>query len=44
MVLLGNLALRVGKNIEWDSKNMRVKNVPEADQYIHGQYRKGWRV
>ena len=43
-VLLGNLTLRVGKTIEWDSKNMRVKNAPEADKYIHGHYRKGWKV
>ena len=43
-VLLGNLVLRVGKNIEWDSLKMRVKNAPEADQYIHGHYRKGWTV
>jgi predicted dehydrogenase len=43
-VLLGNLALRVGKTIEWDSRKMRVKNVPDADQYIHGHYRKGWKV
>jgi predicted dehydrogenase len=43
-VLLGNLALRVGKTIEWDSQKMRVKNLPEADQYIHGHYRKGWKV
>ena len=43
-VLLGNLVLRVGKKIEWDSANLRVKNAPEADQYIHGHYRKGWKV
>ena len=43
-VLLGNLALRVGKTIEWDSVKMRVKDAPEADQYIHGHYRKGWKV
>jgi predicted dehydrogenase len=43
-VLLGNLALRVGKSIEWDAAKMRAKNAPEADQYIHGHYRKGWKV
>jgi len=43
-VLLGNLALRVGKRIEWDSVKMRARNAPEADQYIHGHYRKGWSV
>jgi predicted dehydrogenase len=44
IVLLGNLALRLGKRIEWDSKHMRAKGLPEADQFIHGKYRKGWTV
>jgi len=42
MVLLGNVALRVGKKIEWDAANMKAKNCPEADQYIRREYRKGW--
>ena len=33
-VLLGNVAIRMGKKIEWDSKNMRAKNCPEADAVI----------
>jgi hypothetical protein len=41
-VLLGNVALRLGKPIEWDARNMRVKGAPEADQYIRAEYRKGW--
>jgi hypothetical protein len=43
-VLLGSLVVRVGKRVEWDSAKMRVKNTPEADQSIHGHYRKGWKV
>jgi predicted dehydrogenase len=43
-VLLGNLALRAGKTIEWDAVKMRAKNAPEAGQYIHAHYRKGWSV
>ena len=43
-VLLGNLALRVGKKIEWDSKHLRAKNAPEAEQYIRRQYRPGWEI
>ncbi|MGE5610044.1 MAG: Gfo/Idh/MocA family protein [Bacillota bacterium] len=42
IVLLGNLALRVGQTIEWDAANMRVTNVPEANQYVKTEYRKGW--
>ncbi|MCX7045614.1 MAG: Gfo/Idh/MocA family oxidoreductase [Candidatus Sumerlaeota bacterium] len=42
MVVLGNLAVRCGKKIEWDAKQMKVSNVPEANQWIHREYRKGW--
>jgi predicted dehydrogenase len=42
MVLLGSLAQRVGKRIEWDAKNLKVTNVPQANQYVHREYRKGW--
>ena len=42
MILLGNVAVRVGKKIEWDAENMRATNAPEADQYINPEYRKGW--
>jgi hypothetical protein len=41
-MLLGLVALRSGKKIEWDAKKMRVKNVPEANRFIHSEYRKGW--
>jgi predicted dehydrogenase len=40
--LLGTVAFRVGKKLEWDAKNMKAKNCPEADQYINREYRKGW--
>jgi len=41
-ILLGNLAVRLGKKIEWDADAMRAKNAPEADQYIRREYRSGW--
>ena len=41
-VLLGNIAQRVGKRLHWDGPNMKITNVPEANQYIHREYRKGW--
>jgi predicted dehydrogenase len=41
-VLLGNVALRVGKKIEWDAANLKAANCPEADQYVQHRYRKGW--
>lgn len=43
MILLGNVALRVGRRIEWDGENMEVTNLPEANQYINKEYRDGWR-
>ncbi len=44
MVLLGNIALRLNKTIEWDSKHLRATNAPEAAQYIRTHYRHGWKV
>lgn len=43
-LLLGNVALRTGKKIVWDSAKMRAVNCPEADAFIHPKFRKGWRV
>jgi predicted dehydrogenase len=43
VALLGVLALRApGTRIEWDSKDMKVKNTPALNQYVHTEYRKGW--
>ena len=42
--LLGNVAYRIGKKLEWDAKKLRAKNCPEADQYIQHHYRKGWKL
>ena len=42
MMLVGVLALRAGKKIEWDSAAMRAPNCPEAEQFIRREYRKGW--
>ncbi len=43
-VLLGNVAYRVGKKIQWDAKSLSSPNCPEADKYIKKSYRKGWEV
>ena len=44
MVLLGNLAIRTGKKIEWDPIDLKVPNVREANQYIRHWYRQGWEI
>jgi len=41
-LLVGNLAVRLGKRIEWDAEKMRATNAPEADNYITKFYRAGW--
>ena len=43
-VLLGNVAMRAGGEIQWDAKNLKVANRPEANQYITRDYRKGWEL
>jgi predicted dehydrogenase len=43
IVLLGVLALRApGRRLEWDSEKLKVKNAPELDAFVRGEYRKGW--
>jgi predicted dehydrogenase len=40
--LLGNVAYRTGKKLEWDAKNLKATNAPEADKFIRREYREGW--
>ncbi len=40
--LVGVLAYRLGRRIEWDPVNLKAKNCPEAERIIHKEYRKGW--
>jgi predicted dehydrogenase len=28
--------------LDWDGPNMKVTNVPEANEFLHREYRKGW--
>jgi predicted dehydrogenase len=44
IILLGCVALRTGKKLEWDGPGMRAKNAPEAAQYVRREYRKGWEL
>ena len=43
-VLLGNVAYRTVKAIEWDAENLVANNVPEAAKLITKEYRAGWEV
>jgi predicted dehydrogenase len=43
-ILLGNVAMRVGKKLEWDGDNLKCTNCKEAAQYINPPYREGWKL
>ncbi|MCC9607937.1 Gfo/Idh/MocA family oxidoreductase [Blastopirellula sp. JC732] len=42
--LLGNVAHRAGKKLEWDAANLTVTNSPEANALLTKEYRDGWGV
>ncbi len=42
IILLGCVALRVGKRLEWDGPKMRATNAPEAARFVKRTYRKGF--
>jgi predicted dehydrogenase len=42
IMLLGVVALKAGKKIEYDAANMRVTNVQSANQYLEREPRAGW--
>jgi hypothetical protein len=44
IMLLGSVAMRVGKKLEWDGPKMKATNAPEAARFIKREYRKGWAV
>ena len=48
-VLLGNVALRPElkekmnrTKLLWDGPNLKITNVPEANKFLHREYREGW--
>jgi hypothetical protein len=44
-VLLGTVCVRLGGHkLQWDNDAFRVSNVPEANAYLHYEYRKGWEL
>ncbi len=45
ITLLGVMSLRLGgQKIYWDAENMKAKGLPEADQIIQEDVRKGWEM
>ncbi len=43
-LLVGNLAVRLQKRVEWNATTMRSPNCPEADNYITKFYRAGFNL
>ena len=47
IMLLTNIAVmsqQVNKTLEYDAGNMKITNLPEADQFFHYEYRQGWNL
>jgi hypothetical protein len=44
MILLGNVALRSGKKIEWNAKKLKITNDKAANQLISKKYQRGYGV
>lgn len=42
LVLLGNIALRADRKLYWDAEKLEFIGAPEANQYLHREYRDGW--
>ncbi len=40
--MLGNVALRAGKKIDWDGPQMKVTNDAAANRFLQREYRQGW--
>jgi hypothetical protein len=43
-LLVGLLAVRYQKRVEWDAAAMKSPNTPEADALIRKAYRDGWKL
>lgn len=43
-VLLGNVAFRAGKPIQWDAAELRVVGNDQANELLRKEYRAGWEV
>ena len=43
-ILLGTLAIRTGKALDWDAKNLEIKGNAEAAALIEIEARKGWQA
>jgi len=43
-ILLGNVAMRVGKKLYWDGPSLKATNAPEAARFVNPLKRIGWDI
>lgn len=43
-ILLGSVALRARKKVEYDTASMKITNIEDANQFLLREYRKGWEL
>ena len=41
-MLVANLAIRTGRKIEWNARDMKAEGCPEASAFVKREYRTGW--
>jgi hypothetical protein len=41
---LANIAMATRSRLEWDAKNERITNNPDANQLLHYKYRAEWDI
>ena len=44
VMLLGVVALRAGGKIHYDAAKMRITNLPNANDLLSREYRRGWSI
>ncbi len=44
MSLLANISLATGERLEWDAEKEQITNNPEANELLHYEYRKPWKL
>jgi hypothetical protein len=42
LAMVGMVAMRLGKAVEWDSEALKVKGIAEAERLVHLEQRKKW--
>jgi predicted dehydrogenase len=41
---LANIAIRMNRRLDWNTTDMTITNLPEANQFLGREYRQGWEL